>query len=114
FDGVLGEGDRPNRLKLNRQGRPDHLDHNYQTLMALRQKYPRHQVRVLNIFGDKKDGTHSDGDVSNASAQSLRYLIGSRALSYQEIKISGRNGQHSRLHENKQVDRILMHFLWNK
>ena len=112
FAGIIGAGDRPHRLHLAATGRPNHMDNNYRTLMGLRQRYPNKQVKVLNIFGDKNDGTNSDGDVTNASAQSLRYLVQTRALSYQERKIVGPDGQHSRLHESRRVDRILINFLW--
>lgn len=112
FAGIIGAGDRPHRLHLAATGRPNHIDNNYRTLMGLRQRYPNKQVKVLNIFGDKNDGTNSDGDVTNASAQSLRYLVQTRALSYQERKIVGPEGQHSRLHESHRVDRILINFLW--
>ena len=112
FAGIIGAGDRPHRLHLAATGRPNHMDNNYRTLMGLRQRYPNKQVKVLNIFGDKNDGTNSDGDVTNASAQSLRYLVQTRALSYQERKIVGPEGQHSRLHESHRVDRILINFLW--
>lgn len=114
FDGIIGAGDRPHRLHLSATGRPNYLDNNYKTLMFLRQRYPYKQVKILNIFGDKNDGTNSDGDVTNASAQSLRYLVQERALSYQERKIIGPDGQHSRLHESRRVDWLLINFLWNK
>ncbi|MGX6392897.1 alpha/beta hydrolase [Lactiplantibacillus pentosus] len=112
FNGILGMDDEPNRMKLNAAGRPNKLQPAYRQLMGLRQVYPRNQVRVLNIYGDKGDGTHSDGAVSNASSQSLRYLVASRAKSYREVKITGKQAQHSKLHENQQVDRLLIDFLW--
>ncbi|BDR58493.1 alpha/beta hydrolase [Xylocopilactobacillus apicola] len=112
FDGIIGMNDKPNLTKLDDSGKPDRMDDNYRTLLGLRKKYPNKQVHVLNIFGDKNDGSHSDGSVTNASSQSLRYLIGERAKTYQEKKIIGADGQHSRLHENKEVDQILIKFLW--
>ena len=33
---------------------------------------------------------------------------------YQELKISGKYGQHSKLHESKEVDKALISFLWAK
>lgn len=113
FNGILGMDDEPNQMKLTAQGRPTKIQPAYRQLMKLRQVYPRQQVAVLNIYGDKGDGTHSDGSVSNASSQSLRYLIADRALSYREVKISGQHAQHSQLHENAQVDRLLIRFLWS-
>ena len=47
-----------------------------------------------------------------ASAQSYKYLINGRAKSYREVEIKGKNAQHSKLHENKEVDQLLIDFLW--
>ena len=33
-------------------------------------------IEVLNIYGDLKDGTHSDERVSNSSSRSLKILVG--------------------------------------
>ena len=67
---------------------------------------------VLNIYGDYKNG--SDGSVLNASSRSLKYLVADNAKSYQEKKITGKLAQHSQLHENQEVDKILIQFLWGK
>lgn len=112
FNGILGMDDSPNQMTLNAAGRPNKLRPAYRQLLGLRRVYPRQQVRVLNIYGDKGDGTHSDGSVSNASSRSLRYLVAARARSYREVKITGKHAQHSQLHENAQVDRLLIDFLW--
>lgn len=113
FNGILGINDQPNRMTLTAAGKPTKLDRDYQQLLVLRQRYPR-QARVLNIYGDLNNGTHSDGRVSNASSKSLRYLVAGRARSYQERRIVGPNAQHSKLHDNAQVNRLLIHFLWQK
>ncbi|WP_367294973.1 alpha/beta hydrolase [Levilactobacillus yonginensis] len=113
FNGILGMNDEPNRMKLRSNGQPEKMQPEYQALLPLRQTYPRNQISVLNIYGDKDDGSHSDGSVSNASSQSLRYLVAGRAKSYQEQKITGQGAQHSKLHDNVRVDRLLIHFLRN-
>ncbi|MEB3363663.1 alpha/beta hydrolase [Lactobacillus sp. R2/2] len=77
-----------------------------------RHSFPNN-VSILNIFGNKEDGTNSDDDVSCVSAQSLRYLLRGKGK-YHEIEIKGANGQHSKLHENYKVDRIIGQFLWSK
>ncbi|WP_367294981.1 alpha/beta hydrolase [Levilactobacillus yonginensis] len=110
FNGILGMNDEPNRMKLQPNGKPTSMQPEYRALLPLRQTYPR-QTAVLNIYGDKDDGSHSDGSVSNASSQSLRYLVAGRAKSYQERKIVGPNAQHSKLHDNVQVNRVLIKFL---
>lgn len=113
FNGILGVDDKPNQMKLNSNGKPTKMDKSYKELLKLRKVYPTN-TQVLNIFGDKGDGTHSDGSVSNASSKSLKYLVSERAKSYQEKKITGKMAQHSKLHENKQVDKLLINFLWKK
>ena len=52
--------------------------------------------------------------LSVASAQSYKYLINGRAKSYREVEIKGKNAQHSKLHENKEVDKLLINFLWKE
>ena len=114
FNGILGMGDKPNAMKLASNGKPTtKMDKSYKELLKLRKVYPKN-TKVLNIYGDKGDGTHSDGDVSNASSKSLKYLVSDRAKSYQEKKITGKMAQHSKLHENKEVDKLLINFLWKK
>lgn len=113
FNGILGMGDEPNQMKLTRAGKPEKMQSDYRALLKLRRTYPKNQIAVLNIYGDKNDGSHSDGSVSNASSKSLRYLVSKRAKSYQEQKIIGANAQHSRLHDNKKVDQLLVNFLKN-
>lgn len=114
YNGILGMNDEPNEMKLNDKGKPQKMDADYKKLLKLRIVYPYKQVDVLNIYGDKDDGTNSDGSVSNASSKSLKYLVSDRAKSYREKKIVGSQAQHSKLHENKQVDKILVDFLWKK
>lgn len=113
FNGILGINDEPNQMKLMKNGKPTKMDSDYKELLKLRKVYPTN-TKVLNIYGDKGDGTHSDGSVSNASSKSLRYLVSDRAKSYQEKKIKGKMAQHSKLHENKEVDKLLINFLWKK
>ncbi|WP_125572928.1 alpha/beta hydrolase [Levilactobacillus huananensis] len=110
FNGILGMNDEPNRMKLRANGKPEKMQADYKRLLALRKTYPK-QVSILNIYGDKDDGSHSDGSVSNASSQSLRYLVSGRAKSYQERKIVGPRAQHSKLHDNVKVDKLLIRFL---
>lgn len=94
-------------------GKPQHETATYRPLLSLRQTFPTN-TRVLNIYGDKQDGSHSDGDVPVNSAKSLKYLVNDRAKSYREADIKGPNAQHSKLHNNAQVNRLLINFLWGK
>lgn len=112
YDGIIGINDKPNRTKINsKTGKPSRMEPEYRALLSLRSTFPR-QTRVLNIYGNLENGTNSDGDVTNASAKSLKYLINGRAKSYRELMICGRGGQHSRLHNNAEVNRALVNFIW--
>ncbi|RBP97774.1 alpha/beta hydrolase [Bifidobacterium aemilianum] len=111
FNGIIGDDDQPNLRKLDAEGKPNQMNWLYQNILPLRQTYPQ-GVDVLNIYGNIGDGTNSDGNLTNASSQSMRYLVSGRAKSYREEMISGKNGGHSALHENQEVDRLLIDFLW--
>lgn len=93
-------------------GKPNQVTQTFQRLLPLREVFPQNQIDVLNIYGDYKNG--SDGSVLNASSRSLKYLVADNAKSYQEKKITGKLAQHSQLHENQEVDKILIQFLWGK
>lgn len=112
FNGIIGLNDQPHQHQLNDEGKPNHFNLEYRRLLPLRKTFPNN-IKVLNIFGDKNNGTNSDGSVTNSSSQSLKYLVAKRANSYHEKKIIGSQGQHSKLHESKQVDQILINFLWS-
>ena len=75
---------------------------------------PKNQVSVLNIYGDLKDGSDSDGRVSNASSLSEKYLLRNVAKSYQTLEITGKNAQHSKLHQNAKVAQAIINFIWKK
>ena len=106
--------DLPANLTIldNYTGQPSAMSDSYQKLLGLREIYPQDQVDVLNIYGDFKN--QSDGSVLNASSRSLKYLVIDNAKSYQEKRVTGPLAQHSQLHENPEVDRLLIDFLWSK
>ncbi|KJY59328.1 putative secreted protein [Lactobacillus kullabergensis] len=109
YNGYIGEQGAPNKTVLNRAGKPQKMSAGYRELLSLRKKFPQN-TDVLNIYGDM--GSGSDGDVTVNSARSYRYLVSKRARSYQEKEIRGSRAQHSKLHENTKVDRLLVNFLW--
>ena len=109
YNGYIGEQGAPNKTVLNRAGKPQKMSAGYRGLLSLRKKFPQN-TDVLNIYGDM--GSGSDGDVTVNSARSYRYLVSKRARSYQEKEIRGSRAQHSKLHENTKVDRLLVNFLW--
>ena len=109
YNGYIGEQGAPNKTVLSRAGKPQKMSAGYRGLISLRKKFPQN-ADVLNIYGDM--GSGSDGDVTVNSARSYRYLVSKRARSYQEKEIRGPRAQHSKLHENTKVDRLLVNFLW--
>ena len=109
YNGYVGEQGAPNKTVLNRAGKPRQMSTGYRALLNLRKKFPQ-KAAVLNIYGDM--GSGSDGDVTVNFARSYRYLVSKRARSYQEKEIRGPRAQHSKLHENTKVDRLLVNFLW--
>ena len=106
--------DLPANLTIldSKTGEPSAMSDSYQKLLGLREIYPQDQVDVLNIYGDFKN--QSDGSVLNVSSRSLKYLVIDTAKSYQEKRVTGPLAQHSQLHENPEVDRLLIDFLWGK
>ena len=109
YNGYIGETSAPKTTVLNHAGKPQKMSVGYRGLLSLRKNFPQN-AEVLNIYGDT--GSGSDGDVNVNSARSYRYLVSKRAYSYQEKEIRGPRAQHSKLHENRQVDRLLVNFLW--
>lgn len=103
---------QPRGLKLAANDKPNKMNATYRQMTAARRLYPRGQVAVLNIIGDI--GHHTDGTVPNVSSLSLKYLVADQAKSYRVIKFTGKNARHSKLHENPQVDKVIIRFLWNK
>ena len=106
--------DLPANLTIldSKTGQPSAMSDSYQKLLGLREIYPQDEVDVLNIYGDFKN--QSDGSVLNVSSRSLKYLVIDNAKSYQEKRVTGPLAQHSQLHENPEVDRLLINFLWGK
>ena len=106
--------DLPANLTIldSKTGEPSAMSDSYQKLLGLREIYPQDQVDVLNIYGAFKN--ESDGSVLNVSSRSLKYLVIDNAKSYQEKRVTGPLAQHSQLHENPEVDRLLIDFLWGK
>lgn len=114
FNGVLNMNEDVNEITVDKDGKPSRMNQPYQQLRVLKDIYKGKGIEVLNIYGDLKDGTHSDGRVSNSSSKSLKYLLGNSPKSYRESKYEGESAQHSQLHENENVANELIDFLWKK
>lgn len=112
FNGGIGFG-YPRGSTIDKDGKPSVEEEHFTELRDLRNTYPT-TARVLNMYGDLQDGTHSDSEIPVNSAKSLKYLVAGRAKSYQEKEFYGKQAQHSKLHSNRQVDKALINFLWAK
>lgn len=112
FNGIIAY-DKTSYTTLDHDGKPKQMNDIYKELLKMKSLYPK-GVSILNIYGNLNDGSNSDGIVSNVSSRSLKYLLAPHANSYTEKEILGKMGQHSKLHENEQVDQVLIKFLWNR
>ena len=112
YNGMVGQKAAEGAID-EQSGKPSQQDPGFTQLLGLRKHFPTN-TKVLNIYGNYK-GKNSDGDVPVNSAKTLKYLVSSRAQSYQEREIRGRKAQHSQLHNNNhQVNQALINFLWTK
>lgn len=113
FDGVIGEDDVANQNSFLKSGQPRYQHAAYQLLAAKKAHFPT-GVRVLNIVGNLDDGTHSDGLVTNVSAQSLNGLLRGRDATITTKTFHGAHAQHSQLHENPKVAQAVNRYLWHR
>lgn len=112
FNGGVGFG-YPEGSTVAKDGKPSQEEASFTEMKTLKKTYPK-GAKVLNIYGDKEDGSHSDGDVPVNSARSLKYLVLPNAASYQEKEFKGKNASHSKLHHSTAVNKVLFKFLWGK
>ncbi|AQY50678.1 hypothetical protein PWEIH_14234 [Listeria weihenstephanensis FSL R9-0317] len=110
FNGLVIGDDGKTAYDLTDSG-PGAQTERYAAFIANKSAIPP-SLDVLNIAGDVLDGTKSDTSVSLASALSGKFIF-SNALSYQELVFTGSKAQHSKLHENKDVDAAVKAFLWS-
>ncbi|MBS9334670.1 alpha/beta hydrolase [Fructobacillus sp. M1-13] len=95
---------------LNDNGQPKEAMDYFNRLLPLRDYYQQHSIQVLNIYGNSQGAGQNDTTVYNNSSKSLKYFVQSPST-YQEKLITGADGQHSKLHENKEVDQAMLAFL---
>ncbi|MFL2099974.1 alpha/beta fold hydrolase [Desemzia sp. FAM 23989] len=96
---------------LNQNG-PLVLSERYSNYAAGIQDYPK-ATKMLNIVGDLEDGSEGDGTVPSRSALAIGYLMQMNGLEYRTEIITGSQARHSQLHENTQVDELVVNFLWD-
>ncbi|WP_236588538.1 MULTISPECIES: alpha/beta hydrolase [unclassified Staphylococcus] len=111
FNGEVDINGLDLNIYLDKNGKPNRMLKEYRNLLSMQAHYPRN-AEVLNIYGDLKDGTHSDGRVTNVSSESLRYLLSNHVKTYKTYKVYGPKAEHSELHDNKKVTDQMNAFLW--
>lgn len=88
------------------------MNHRYPKVSELRdgsKTFPK-GVSVLNVYGQLSRANKSDGRVTTSSARELKKLV--PGSDYQEIKVSGKAGRHSKLLSNQMASRIIERFLF--
>lgn len=70
------------------------------------------ETKFLTIAGDINGDNGGDGTVPVASVAAINHLFYQFELDNQFEKVTGRTAQHTILHENREVDRIVIDFLW--
>lgn len=111
FNGEVDINGLDLNIYLDKNGKPSRMLKAYRNLLSMQAHYPKN-AEVLNIYGDLKDGTHSDGRVTNVSSESLRYLLSNHVKTYKTYKVYGPKAEHSELHDNKKVTDQMNAFLW--
>ncbi|WP_034550975.1 alpha/beta fold hydrolase [Carnobacterium funditum] len=104
------EGNENQPLEELNQNGPLVRSGRYSEFSAAIQQYPS-STKMLNIVGDVADGSNSDGTVSISSGLSIGYLMQSNNFNYHEEVITGEQVSHSQLHENAEVDKLIVDFL---
>ncbi|MGI2241797.1 alpha/beta hydrolase [Staphylococcus cohnii] len=111
FNGEVDINGLDLNIHLDKNGKPNKMLKEYRDLLSMQAHYPKN-AEVLNIYGDLKDGTHSDGRVTNVSSESLRYLLSNHVKTYKTYKIYRPKAEHSELHDNEKVTDQINAFLW--
>lgn len=110
FNGEIVDSSGRTAYDLGPNG-PVHASETYRYFHTYRKSIPK-SLAVFNVYGDLKNGSRSDGFVSVDSARALGFLVKGKVASYREHLVLGLKAQHSLLHENQQIDRLVAHFLW--
>lgn len=110
FDSIPRMHMQPRHNHLEPDGQPHLMAPDYRMAYFRRDRFPR--LAVLNIYGDLTDGSHSDGKILNASSRALGYLLEGRTTSYQELRFTGPDAQHTKLRDNPRVASAVNNFLW--
>lgn len=114
FNGYIGDNNRgtsPNTNYLTSSGRPKIMTEQYRQLLKQKSNFPK-QTKVLNIYGDLGNGSHSDGTVINESSRSLHYLVGMRNTNYHERKFTGSQYRHGKQVGNRQIQKLVFKTLY--
>ncbi|MCK8617070.1 alpha/beta hydrolase [Fructobacillus sp. M158] len=109
YNGLM-VSEKESNSALYDNGQPMTASAYFNRLLPLRDYYQSHAIQVLNIYGNSQGSGQNDTTVYNNSSKSLKYFV-QQPSTYQEKLITGADGQHSKLHENKEVDAAMLAFL---
>lgn len=96
--------------ELLRDG-PDQVSPRYQAYQERVALFPK-TTQVEIISGQLSADELSDGTVPLASSLAMIPLLVAQEIDVHSTIITGENAQHSALHENSAVDRVVADFLW--
>ncbi|EOT51457.1 MULTISPECIES: alpha/beta hydrolase [Enterococcus] len=93
------------------QNGPDQLSARYENYQMGADYLPK-DIQVEIISGELSADELSDGTVPLASSLSIIPLLNAEGINVHSTIITGEQAQHSALHENEKVDRVVANFLW--
>lgn len=93
------------------QNGPDQLSTRYENYQMGADYLPK-EIQVEIISGQLSADDLSDGTVPLASSLSIIPLLNAEGINVHSTIITGAQAQHSALHENEKVDRVVADFLW--
>ncbi|WP_099974277.1 alpha/beta hydrolase [Lactobacillus terrae] len=111
FNGIIGLGDLPNVNQLGQNGRPAFMSPTYMR-MYINRKNISNEMRVLNIYGNLKNYSNSDKYISVTSAKSINYILSPKVMEFVDYPVSGKNAEHSLLHDDSNVLRLINKFVY--
>ncbi|ANZ63627.1 hypothetical protein AYR62_05660 [Secundilactobacillus paracollinoides] len=113
FDGIPGRHKHQHPNYTMADGLPHWRAPWFKYAYRHRSQFNMRQASILNIYGNLRNGTHSDGKILNASTKSLKPLIQGHIGHYETQEFVGKNVQHRHLRENPRVASRVNRFLFH-
>lgn len=113
FNGVIGLGDLPNVNRIKADGRPAFMSPTYFRIFMGRNSVSK-DLKVLNIYGNVEDFSNSDKYISVTSVKSIEYILRPRVKEYIDYPVNGSNAEHSLLHDDSGILKMMNGFIYTK